>query len=109
MPRRNHYTDGYGVLDFEWHAADDPEPPRDRGIVLVETWKPRLSFWELFKPRVLVDARLELWVHRHVTGWHRIQSDGGLEPLAELPKIRRWALPYASRTWEGTVALGGWK
>lgn len=106
---RNHYVEGYGVLSFEWHVAGTyGTPPTDRGVVLVEIWKPRLNFYELFKPQVIVDARLELWVHRSITGWHRVQTNGDLEPIAELPKIRRWASPYAFRVWHGTVALEGW-
>lgn len=109
--RRNHYTDGWGILPLKWNVADTfgGGAPRTRGVVLVEVWSTNLTQFELLKPQATVNARFELWVHRDITGWHRIKPNGDLEPIAELPQIRRWAELNETRHWSGTVALEGWK
>lgn len=106
---RNHFEEGLGVLPFEFtHTDSSGEPPRDRGVILVEFWKTALSFWNHRRPGVQVTARFELWIYREES-WHRVTHAGRLEAIADRPMVKRWASTTGFRRWEGNVVLDGWQ
>lgn len=106
---RNHYDDRGGVLPLVWDGDSSESPPSNRGVLMVEVWRPDFNFWTLQKPEVRVRAVMELWVHRHITGWHRIKPNGDLEPLTTTDGARRWAELPGPRFWTGSVTLDGWE
>jgi hypothetical protein len=101
------YEDAFGVVPLTWHYGE-PTAPLTGQLVLVEVWRAETNVrnTEARKPRVQVEARLELrfwdgssW---QLVGWSARTS----APTAGA--IRRYAYPGRSRTWSTTVVVEGW-
>jgi hypothetical protein len=99
MPR-NRYDAAAGVCRIRWQQG---APSPHASPVLVEVWRPRLSFGT--HPRLVIAARIELRVWQS-DGWRVVTSRGSLD-IPDAGEPRRWArLPY--RWWRGTATIDGW-
>lgn len=108
MSRRNHYEPAYGVVRLRWQRG---EPPRSPLPVLCEVWRSSLSVESYMpgdRPRVNVNARIELRSWDSETSQWRVATYRGKSEPVEPGEVRRYAtLPM--RSWSSVVKLDGWE